>query len=202
MTAILWLIQSVPGATSPDNNHLALCQPITKSRWKTSILTAMAPFFMVEFTIWLLFKPVPTKYWSRRGSDQDKRVMWRVQIKLTACSAGEHGDRLKNHLVEQQGHRLVIQFVPQEVTVVIDISPLARDGHALEKQMFGGKLCCWCGRRYMPERDFDMVLWWRWLLISVPLNIINIIGSWKFGRNRKLCFGVMQRRHRGKSMDI
>ena len=58
-------------------------------------------------------------------------------IKLTACSSGKHGDRFKDHLVEQQGHWLVVQVVPQEVAVVIHVSPLARDGNTLKKQILG-----------------------------------------------------------------
>ena len=80
----------------------------------------------------------------------DNRLMM-IVIKLTACSSGEHGDRFKDHLVEQQGHRLVVQVVPQEVAVVVHISPLARDGNSLKKQILGKMMLI--RTQYVPEGD-------------------------------------------------
>lgn len=52
--------------------------------------------------------------------------------RLTAGSSGEHGDGLKQHLVEEQSYRFVHQLVPQQEAVIDDVTPLAGDGDALE----------------------------------------------------------------------
>ena len=52
-------------------------------------------------------------------------------VGLTAGAATVHGQGLKHHLVEEQCHGLVVQVVPQQKAIVVDVASLARDRHSL-----------------------------------------------------------------------
>lgn len=60
-------------------------------------------------------------------------------FRLTACAPTEHGQSLKHHLVEEQGNRLILQLVLQQVAVVIHIPALTGDRHALRENDRGEK---------------------------------------------------------------